>query len=39
VPDVAPLIADYIEDYAEGRRVLELPPLEVPTRSPAHAGT
>jgi len=39
VPDVAPLIADYIEDYAEGRRVLELPPLDAPARSPAHAGT
>jgi ribosomal protein S6--L-glutamate ligase len=27
VPDVAPLIADYIEDYSRGRRELELPPL------------
>jgi ribosomal protein S6--L-glutamate ligase len=39
VPDVAPLIADYIEDYAEGRRVLELPPLDAPAPSPASVGT
>jgi ribosomal protein S6--L-glutamate ligase len=39
VPDVAPLIADYIEDYAEGRRLLELPPLDAPARTPTHAGT
>jgi ribosomal protein S6--L-glutamate ligase len=36
VPDVAPLIADYIDDYAEGRRVLELPPLDARTHVPAH---
>jgi ribosomal protein S6--L-glutamate ligase len=38
VPDVAPLIAEYIEDYAEGRQGLELPPLEALTPSPATAG-
>lgn len=36
VPDVAPLIADYIEDYAEGRRVLDLPPVDARTQIPAH---
>jgi ribosomal protein S6--L-glutamate ligase len=30
IPDVAPVIADYIEDYALGRRQLELPPLDLP---------
>ena len=32
VPSVAPLIADYIESYASGRRTLALPQLTVPTR-------
>jgi ribosomal protein S6--L-glutamate ligase len=37
IPDVALVIADYIEDYALGRRRLELPPLEVPARLPQPA--
>jgi ribosomal protein S6--L-glutamate ligase len=32
VPDVAPLIADYIERYAQGQERLELPPLTTPSR-------
>jgi hypothetical protein len=28
VPDIAPLIADYIEGYAEGRHSLRIPPLD-----------
>jgi ribosomal protein S6--L-glutamate ligase len=32
VPDVAPLIADYIESYARGQERLELPPLAAPAR-------
>jgi hypothetical protein len=39
VPGAAPLIADYIEDYAHGRERLELPPLDVPTRLSAPVGT
>jgi ribosomal protein S6--L-glutamate ligase len=38
VPGIAPLIAEYIEDYAQGRRVLELPPLEAPAEALAPAG-
>jgi ribosomal protein S6--L-glutamate ligase len=30
IPDVAPVIADYIEDYALGRQRLEFPPLGEP---------
>lgn len=33
VPDIAPVIAEYIESYAHGRATLELPPLAVPARS------
>jgi ribosomal protein S6--L-glutamate ligase len=39
IPDVAPLIADYIEDYAYGRQSLELPPLEAPVPLQAPVGT
>ncbi|HEV3479715.1 MAG TPA: ATP-grasp domain-containing protein [Gaiellaceae bacterium] len=39
IPDVAPVIADYIEDYALGRRRLELPPLDLPAGVGAPAGS
>jgi ribosomal protein S6--L-glutamate ligase len=39
VSGVAPLIADYIEDYAHGRQELELPPLDTPARLPAPVET
>jgi ribosomal protein S6--L-glutamate ligase len=39
IPDVAPVIADYIEGYALGRRQLELPPLELAAGVGASAGT
>jgi ribosomal protein S6--L-glutamate ligase len=39
VPGAAPLIADYIEDYAHGRRELELPSLDTPARLPAPVET
>jgi ribosomal protein S6--L-glutamate ligase len=39
IPDVAPLIADYIEDYAYGRQSLKLPPLEAAVPLPAPVGT
>lgn len=39
IPDVAPLIADYIEDHAHGRQRLELPPLDASTRLAAPVGT
>jgi ribosomal protein S6--L-glutamate ligase len=35
VPDVAPLIADYIENYARGRERLELPPLDEARQQPS----
>ena len=38
IPDVAPVIADYIEDYALGRQRLELPPLDLPAGVGAAAG-
>jgi ribosomal protein S6--L-glutamate ligase len=39
IPDVAPVIADYIEDYALGRQRLELPPLDEPASVAAAAGS
>jgi ribosomal protein S6--L-glutamate ligase len=39
IPDVAPVIADYIEDYALGRQQLELPPLDQPAGVEAPAGS
>jgi glutathione synthase/RimK-type ligase-like ATP-grasp enzyme len=39
VSGVAPLIADYIEDYAHSRQELELPPLDARPRLPAPVGT
>jgi ribosomal protein S6--L-glutamate ligase len=38
IPDVAPVIADYIEDYALGRQRLELPSLDEPTGVAEAAG-
>jgi ribosomal protein S6--L-glutamate ligase len=38
IPDVAPVIADYIEDYVYGRQRLELPPLDVPAHVAAPVG-
>lgn len=38
VPGAAPLIADYIEDYAHGRRRLELPPVDALAPSPNPVG-
>jgi ribosomal protein S6--L-glutamate ligase len=37
IPDVAPVIADYVEGYALGRQRLELPPLDLaaPVAEPA----
>jgi ribosomal protein S6--L-glutamate ligase len=35
VPDVAPLIADYIESYARGEECLQLPPLTAARLEPA----
>jgi ribosomal protein S6--L-glutamate ligase len=39
VPGAAPLIADYIEDYAHGRQELELPSLDTPARLSAPVET
>jgi ribosomal protein S6--L-glutamate ligase len=38
VPGAAPLIADYIEDYAYGRLRLELPPVDASRPFPAPVG-
>jgi ribosomal protein S6--L-glutamate ligase len=38
-PRAAPVIADYIDDYAHGRLRLDLPPLDAPARLPEPVGT